>query len=280
VTNQRVHRIDWREQLEALEPFLCAEGGVVHAVTSDSGAGSTFAKLVRARMASGASERRWISIQIDESNPSTHYFEDILVQIELSLEIPPVADTSAGPVVTIGSDVRAKQVEINDIAVTINEAGERAPGAGAIRQRVERIGNYINSDLANRVGLIFLNSHRHREADLRRFFSQMWDPHLQTLTAGGLLLVDIADPREQRCDVWPPDPTCVIDLPDRFMGPALAEARSDLAAIARQANIATTEGEGLVFAGALLAASTVVSEVHASLARALLQRPRTGDDIA
>jgi hypothetical protein len=270
VTDPTVHLIDWRDEFAHLDVFLTERGGVIHVIASDAAPSSTFSKTLRLRMDDPRWPTPWKSIQIDGSNPNTHYIEDIVLQLERSLG---VVNSRSGdhvsPAIEVGRDIRARTVEISD--VTISYAEDSLTGHGALLSRIDQIGAVIRANADRlRLALIFLDSHKHDESALKRFRSSLWDPVLSQFTDVGLLLVDIGDPDARKTDLWPPAPDHVVDLPERFLGMAIAHARDDLAQIALSDGTFASEAEAQTFAATLLAAcDNNVRDLHASVARVL-----------
>jgi hypothetical protein len=266
----RVRRVDWRGQMIALEAFLNDRGGVIEVAAAGRAPSATFAKVVRQAMAERSSPRPWTSVQIDMLDPNTHYLEDVVVQLERSLEVPDLPPHAAGGMVQVATNIHAETVTVSDVHISYEEDGfERSARATS---RLQRLGEHVAERLEDeRVALLFLDSHLYAPHTLARFRSRLWDPHLAPLVERGLLLIDISDPASRPTPEWPPDPDKQLELPERFYDDAETDAIEDLAAIALSEGAVSTAEAAHSFAVTLIAACGTVGEVHARLAGVLLR---------
>jgi hypothetical protein len=261
--------IDWRQEFAPLQEYFEERGGVVHILASDAGPTSSFAKAVRMRLEAGLWRRPWASVQIDGSNPNTHYMEDIVLQLESSLGVQDLGRQSApSGGVSVGTDIEAHAVEIRDVSISIDD--DPFLRAERSRARVDRVADAVrDTSSERRVALVFLHSHTHDPGALSRFRRMVWDQALAELTQVGLLLIDIGDPAQRGGEDWPPDPDLVIDLPAQYDQASTADARDDLAEIVLSEGLFATREEATAFGATLLASSNDVREVHARLAGTL-----------
>lgn len=263
------HRfVDWRNELNSLADRFADRGGVVHVTTSPGSGASTFAKAIRHRLTVGEWERPWVSVQIDSVNPSTHYLEDIVVQLQRSIAPgQPGTLVHGHPSIQVGTGIVASAVELSDIAVFYNEdAFSQSSRASA---RIEQLSELVRGVFpARRIALIFLNSHEHDRRVLHRVRTMLWDPVLRDLVADGLLLIDISDPASVT-EHWPPEPDLVIQLPEHFGEAARAQAEDDLATIAMEEGLYGAEEPARAFASTTLALCDNVSEMYSRLGRAV-----------
>jgi hypothetical protein len=266
VTLPAIPRIDWRPQLRDLEPYFADRGGVVRVRVSDASPASTFSKTIRQLMVGGQWPRPWRCVQIDASNANTHYLEDIVAQLERSLELgPDTASLGAGGGVQVGTQIKAETVVISNVEISSQEDDyERVLRS---RARIDRVADAVQERLeTERIALLFLNSHMYDRATLSRFRSLLWDERLQDLVEIGLLLIDISDPSCGCGPDWPPDPDLLLDLPERFDETSRLHAHADLAKLALDTETVANAGEADVFATTLLDTSDTIRDMYAGLA--------------
>lgn len=267
--------INWRAEFAALAPFFTGQGGVIHIVASDEAPISTFAKVIRTgRIATDGADL--LSVQFDNDNPNTHYFEDIIVQFERSLGIDGQLPQDYSGRIVVASDIDAQNVTVSD--VTINADPDSFADLDNVVQRCDRLGATIRARLEQqRICLIFLNSHEYGKRTLTRLRTLLWDPLLDELTAAGLVVVDIGDPSRHPTDAWPPDADLVLELPEAFTGDARVHAEEDLAAIAVREGATATEPDGRVFAQTQLAAFPTIRGLYAQLGGTLRRMAAQAD---
>jgi hypothetical protein len=272
VTLPAVPRIDWRQQFQALEPYFADRGGVVRVQVTDASPASNFSKAIRQLMVGGQWTHPWRCVQVDAQNSNTHYLEDVVVQLERSLELgTETASLVAGGVVQVGTGITAHSVEISNVEISHQE--DDYVRAHRSHARLDRVADAIKERLeTERIGLLFLNSHTYARDTLSRFRKQLWDPRLQALTDSGLLLIDISDPSRGCGPDWPPDPDLLLDLPERFDDASRLDAHADLAKLALAEAIAANADEAGMFATTLLNTSDTIRDVYAGLARMLARR--------
>ena len=266
MTPPAIPRIDWRRQLRGLEPYFADRGGVVRVLVSDGSPASTFSKAIRQVMVGGEWARPWRCVQVDARNANTHYLEDIVVQLERSLDLEPEA---AGPIagggVQVGTQIKAETVEISNVEISYQE--DDYVRARRSLARLDRVVGAVGERLeAERIALLFLNSHAYDRDTLSRFRSLLWDGRLEALVESGLLLIDISDPSRGCGPDWPPDPGLSFDLPERFDEAARLDAHADLAKLALDEAIAGNAGEADMFATTLLGTSDTIRDLYAGLA--------------
>ncbi len=275
MTVPAVPRIDWRRQFQALEPYFIDRGGVVHVRVTDASPASTFSKAIRQVMVNDQWPLPWRCVQIDALNSNTHYLEDVVIQLERSLELDlETANSLARGVIQVGADIEAHSVEISNVGITYQEDDyERVHRAYA---RLDSAADAITERLeTERIALLFLNSHTYDSKTLSRFRRLLWDARLQTLTHSGLLLIDISDPSCSRGPDWPPEPELLLDLPERFDDTARLDAHADLRKIAMSEGIAANADRADMFATTLLSSSDTIRDVYAGLARILARKAET-----
>ncbi len=266
------HVVNFRSEVDRLAPFLDGAGGVVHVRSSPRAPASIFARTIRTVMHRRRQPFPWVSVQIDPSNPNTHYVADILLQISstcnFSIKSDLPAETST---VEIAKDIHARDVNISNVTVNLGED----PFEWAVRgrERVVRAARALGALLPEtRVALIFLEMHTNSVEILRQVRRDLWDDALGPLTERGLLLIDISDPRKMSSDCpWPPPADAAFDLPVLFDKAARSAATDDLAEIAHTLELFDSLEKAQVFGKTLIAASPDIRDVHAGLARALLE---------
>lgn len=230
---------------------------------------AAFAKVLRQKLASEARPYAWSSVQIDPANYSTRFVPDIVTQIAKSAGLtlpPPAAKKAAG--VTIGSDVRAGgNVDFTNISVSL--PWDEDFQSVSESDRVDALCSALRAALrTRRVAVIFVDTHLAEPRDLVRLSNRLWDGGLAELVEHGLLVLDIFDPVVQanKCQVWPPEPCLVLNLPERFDHDSRMHAMEDLVRIAADEQLFPSEEEARAFARTLLSSFGVVRDLHAYLA--------------
>lgn len=258
--------IDWRRQFRDLAPYLADRGGVVRVLGSEASPASTFSKAIRHLMDGDQWARPWSCVQIDARNSNTHYLEDIVAQLERSLELDlDTAGPIAGGGVQLGTQIEAQTVEISHNEILYQE--DDYTRARRSLARLDRLADAIRGRLeTERIALLFLGSHTYDRGTLSGFRS-LWDQRLEALTELGLLLIDISDPSRDCGPDWPPPPDLLLDLPERFDEVTRVDAHADLAKLALDEGIAATADAAEMFATTLLGTSDTIRDVYAGLAR-------------
>ncbi len=257
--------IDWRQQLQTLKPYLTERGGVIRILVSEGSPASNFSKAIRMLMENGAGDRPWTSVQFDALNSNTHYLDDVVAQLDRSLELRDGDSLSGGGgTVQIGTQIEAQTVEISNVEISHQE--DEYVRTRRSLARLDRVADDIRARLqTERLGLIFLNSHTYDRDTLSRFRRLLWEERLQAMTELGLLLIDFSDPGQSHGSSWPPNPDVQIDLPERFDDASILHAQEDLEAFALDAAFAVNSGEADVFAATLLRSSASISDLYARL---------------
>lgn len=273
MSGQEGYIVDWREQMSRLEVYLDQRGGVVHIRIGRDSPTSAFVKALRLTMHDDQWSHPCKSVQIDNSNASTHYLADIVLQLAraIDLDLGSFEREEKGPI-EVAKDIRAGgDVHVHDISVSVGE--DEFDARLREHKRTERLLDAIESYLGERrLAIIFYESHLHDRKQLSAFRTKVWNEGLERLVSHGLLLVDCSDPTHSshQDGTWPPGPDCSIDLPDMYDASARTHATDDLADIAIAQGIYDSESEAIAFAETLIAASPNIRELHAGLARALL----------
>lgn len=269
MTLPAIPRIDWRQQFKALEPYFADRGGVVSVKVSSTSPASNFSKAIRQLMDSGQLAHPWKCVQVEARNSNTHYLDDMVIQLERSLELDPEAASPAGGgAVQIANNIKAQSVKIEKVEVS-NQEDDYARTRRSYA-RLDRVADTIEERLeTERIALLFLNSHTYDRNTLSDFRRLLWDTRLQALTDSGLLLIDISDPSRGCEPHWPPDPDLLLDLPERFDDASHRDAHTDLVKFALAEAIAANADGADMFAKTLLDTSDTIRDVYAGLARML-----------
>lgn len=266
MNSESVPIIDWRRQITGLEPFFASRGGVVRVQASDGSPASNFSKAIRQLMTEGEWGRPWRCVQLDVRNPNTHYLEDVLAQLVRSLGLEEAGSAVRDGGVQIGTGIEADRVEISNVKV-ISREDEFARTSRSLL-RIDQVARGIENRLeAERIALLFLNSHTFDKGTLSRFRSLLWDEYLEGMTEAGLLLIDISDPSRSECPDWPPDPDLLLDLPVWFDDDSRREAHADLAKMALNEALFSSPAEADAFAKTLLDTSETIRDMYARLGR-------------
>lgn len=270
MTGVAAYCLDWRSQFAALDPYFRGAGGVIRIHAGPGSPSSIFAKVLRHKLATVTSPYRWSSVQIDPLNANTHYLPDIVRQIEKSVGIPAPGHARV-PAVSIGNGVNAGgSVTIRDVDISVMyDDYDRSAQEDA---RIAHLRRSLSETLkTQRVALLFINSHLADIRNLTEVRHRLWDEALAALVAEGLLVLDLSDPLRLagRVAIWPPDPSLVLDLPDRYDSETRTHALQDLTEIALEQGWFGTGQEASASAKMLLATSVDINSAYASLTLAL-----------
>ncbi|HEU4392142.1 MAG TPA: hypothetical protein VFR04_00755 [Solirubrobacterales bacterium] len=232
---------------------------------SEHSPASIFSKAIRHLMTSERWERPWRCVQLDARNANTHYLEDVVAQLDRSLELDLSDFDGDGGTVQVATNIQAKEVTISNIDLSPQEddyvRSRRALG------RLDRVVDGIQGRLkTERIALLFLNSHTYDRKTLSQFRKMLWDDRLDAMPSAGLLLIDISNPSPGCGPDWPPDSDLVLDLPERFDDASRLDAHADLAKLALDEQLVANAGEANVFAEVLLDSSDTIRDVYANLA--------------
>jgi hypothetical protein len=262
--------IDLRSQVARLRPFLDDRGGVVHVRTREGAPASVFARVLRLVML----EAGWKHVQIEPSNPNTHYLSDILIQIMDTCGIPLGGQGGKDALVSvnIGTGIDAGgNVDVSDIDVTV--VGDSFENARRERERVQSVAVGLSQVLArSRVALIFIRTHESPASIVRAVRARLWDDALAPLIDEGLLLVDISDPERMTVDpaTWPPPPDIAFDLPVALVDDDDRDvAANDIARILLDEQLLASEREAVASGRALVASAVSIADLYASVGRTI-----------
>jgi hypothetical protein len=265
VTQPPLPPIDWRQQLKGLEPYLAQRGGVVHVRVSEHSPASIFSKVIRHLMNGETWDRPWQHVQLDVQNSNTHYLEDIVAQMDHSLELGLGGLDGDRGIVQVATNIEAKKVEVSNVDISIQE--DDYVRFRRSLARIDRVTDAIQRRLQTaRIALIFLESHAYDRKTLSRFRTMLWDDRLDAMTSLGLLLIDISDPSCGCGPNWPPDSDLVLNLPERYDDATRPDAHADLAELALGDRLVKNSGEANIFAEVLLDSSDTIRDVYANLA--------------
>lgn len=258
----QIPTFNWRYELSRLERFLRKDGGVIHIRTKIDSPSSAFVKALRSKMEHETWSIPWQTIQFEGNNASTHYFGDMLDQIERSLAISPCSSLETSTV-TIGRDIDADgDVHIGNITVNNGGNGSR------FHIRAELITEHMSTiHKEKRIGLIFFDSDNADHRELAAFRTMLWDGRLEQLVDNGLLLIVFMDNATNERH-WLPDPDEIIELPDQYDEKSAKNAIEDLAAFALTEQFCRSEEEAKGFAKTLIA-SHKPKDLYANLAAVL-----------
>lgn len=267
MTQPPLPSIDWRRQLEKFEPYLAERGGVVHVRVSEHSPASTFSKVIRHLMADKQCDRPWQCVQLDVQNSNTHYLEDVVAQLDCSLELGLGGFDGDRGVVQVATNIKAREVKVSNVDISLQE--DDYVRSKRSLARLDRVADAIQGLLqTKRIALLLLDSHTYDQKTLSRFRKMLWDDRLDAMTSSGLLLIDISDPSRGCGPDWPPDSDLVLDLPERFDDASRLDAHADLAKLALDEKLVANSGEADVFAEVLLNSSDTIRDVYANLASA------------
>ncbi|KIH75600.1 hypothetical protein SAMN05660860_00270 [Geoalkalibacter ferrihydriticus] len=258
----KVPTINWKKELRVLDSYINCSGGVVLVRTTKDSPSSAFCKAIRSIMENELWDKQWVTVQIDGDNSSTHYFSDMLDQLEITLNLESKTDDTSVNV-SVGNDISADgNVEINDISINIDARNNNYRG------RIERIVNYVKHDAGKkRLAVILFNtdSEDTNKNELNKFKNFLWDNGLSNLTHEGVLLIGFS----HRCSDtsrWLPDPDIVIDLPSSYDHESEINAKEDIANFLLSHGWAKTKEEAAGKAMGIVASHPYPKDLHANFA--------------
>jgi len=189
-------------------------------------------------------------------------------QIQKSLGL--IAETGSPPVnFSIGNDNRTKgDVLISNVEIDVSY--DRYVRSAQLWENVVRLRVSLESFLKRRrVALVLVGTHEWTADQVKNFADMLWNGALEILINRGLLVIDIFDHERtvEPSNGWPPDPHCILNLPEYYEGQSRVDAFNDLASLAMSWGWHQTSSEAEIFAGAILDASSDIRDVYAMLAR-------------
>ena len=207
----------------------------------------------------------WKTIQFEGGNSATHYFADMLIQIEVSLGVAPAPITDTNNTVSIGNNVQSGgTVQFHNINVN------NAPNGANLHAKSEVVVSHIsNISKEKRVCLLFFDSDNADHCELSAFRSVLWDARLENLVANGLLLIAFVG-QDSGTPNWLPDPDEIIELPASYDDHSAMNAIDDIAKYAMWKQWCATEEAAITFAKGLIASNSP-KELHAKFAAVQLK---------
>lgn len=275
MTVAKEYVLDWREQYSTLEPYFNGRGGVVHVHVNDISPTGVFVRALRSRwLAEDRWRFRWTSLLIDPDDPYTRELDGIVTEVHAKvLGRRPKQRTRS----TVNATIAAGNDVGGDLVVTGNEfviESDHRLATAQVGERIDDICGALRKQLKKRrFALVVLNSHRYAKSELVLLGRRLWAEGLDSLTAQGLLLVDISDPTSAAngCDAWPPRANVVIRLPAEFGKEEETHAIDDLTAIAIEEGLCGTEAEARMFAKTLYNSGPgAVRDLYGRLGHAML----------
>lgn len=213
-------RLDWRQELDKLGPFLNGRGGVVRIeFSSEDAAPSKFNHILKEEFGvpgNGA----WLSLRVDDGWSTTYTVDDQIDAFAKKLaEAGIVVDlskaTSSNGDAFSGNSSNG-DLEITAIGVTIVRGFDQS--ARAIGKRVDAICNGVRR-LVECGGHFMVVVNDMTKAEQGRFWKQLWQAGLAEAGGGNMLLVYFVGPK---CDNQPhadaPLPDLRLRLPREIEG--------------------------------------------------------------
>ncbi len=263
MSRPKIPTINWKKELEVLDSYIRSKGGVIHIRTTEDSPSSAFCKALRSIMENASWEKQWITIQFDGDNSSTHYLNDMLDQLEISLKLEPIEVANTGFGIHVGNEISAEgNVEVSDVKISVNE------GTNLRRERVQRIVNLIRQDADKiRLAIILFNtdSENTNKNELKNFKSWFLDHGLLDLVSAGFLLIGFSH-RSSDTSNWLPEPDEVIDLPSTYDEMSEAHAKEDIANFLLSNGFAETIEEAVGKSMGIVASYPYPKDLHANFA--------------
>lgn len=262
----KIPTINWRNELNVLDEYIKTKGGVIHITTTEESPSSAFCKSLRNIMEHGAWEKQWITVQIDGDNSSTHYFNDMIIQIETTLKLDPLPTRTQNNI-NIGNNINAGgDVEIRDVNVNL-------PLESGTQERIRRILDTLQQSASEKRLAIFLfntDSADTEKHELRQFRLRLWENNLSKLTDEGFLLIAFSH-RNNDATSWLPDPDEVIYLPSEYNEQSANHAIEDIAKYLLEQNLVKTESDAKSMAVGMFSGHPAPKALHARFAGMIAQ---------
>jgi len=257
----KIPTINWRSELNVLDEYIRTKGGVIHITTTEDSPSSAFCKSLRNIMEHGSWDKQWITVQIDGDNSSTHYLNDMIIQIETTLKLDPLPTRTKNNI-NIGSNINAGgDVEIRDVSVNL-------PFESDNQERIRRIVGTLQQSASEKRLAIFLFNTDSTDTDkheLRQFRLRLWENNLSKLIDEGILLIAFSH-RNNDATSWLPDPDEVIYLPSEYNEQSTSHAIEDIAKFLLSQNLVETELEAKSMAVGMFSGHPTPKEIHARFA--------------
>ena len=227
-------RIDWREQINDLEPYLDSKGGVVGVGGSPASAYESFITLVAEEFEARNEGSKYL--RLIPEYPATRTASDIirLLEDELGIEYAPPAGPPLNLNVSTASGIKSLtgNVSVERIESTVNvfpTSGARGQG-----KRTERIiAAARERSRSSRLALILDDCPGMPADSFTWFWQQLWKRGLRELTGKGLLILcGSVTPNgnyQHRRPAQQPD--TVITLPVKYGGDNYLHALEDLSTL-------------------------------------------------
>lgn len=251
--------LNWHEQREVVENFLSSTLKVMHVRGGSECAPDQFSRLLNAIVS--AQPRPMAMCTVDPLNQATSTPIGALSQIYsgLALELPPLLSHGA---VTVASNIRARSVTIENVAVEIVGGNEGERLGAMVDHLLERLDRIKNVDRL----LIHFEQCDEMDVSMRRYFwSSLWVPVVAALLERGARAVFQYAPHalEPADKALPAVADIEIDLPPRLGRDVLPE----LAALAAKRGWEAGAEGSAALARTVHRTSPDVRAIYAQLAR-------------
>ncbi len=257
----KIPTINWKSELNVLDSYIKSSGGVIHIQTTDDSPSSAFCKALRNIMENEEHEKQWCTVQFDGDNSSTHYLNDMIDQLETTLDLEPweainKSNIQVGNNINAGGDVEISNVNINNHPSNHN------------RERIQRILDFVRENASNKRLAIFLfntDSANTNKTELSKFKSWIWDNGLSRLIDSGVLLIALSH-RSSDTLSWLPDADEVFELPSSYDRESEKNAKEDIANFLLSKGLVKTEEEAQAMAIGIFAGHSNPKDLHANFA--------------
>ncbi len=220
-------KVDWRIELQQIEPFLSDRGGIVYLVGYPSSACNTFVKLVRNEIE--ATEGN-VCVRIDPQDPTTRTPIEIVSKLEarLGIDTTSIQELRVASNIQAGRDVRISNVDVNYELSPFERSEELLLRTRGI---IAEIGNRVRN---SKVAAVLDNWHKNDVMPVgtrRWFWDSLWYGELETLADEGFLLLCVCetDGGDPRFSDPAPRPNALITLSPCYTGESRNQAVDDVA---------------------------------------------------
>lgn len=225
-------RINWREQFDALEPYLDGAGGVleVRYPDADRCAPNAFIQTLTSEYEFAAKPGRYVSIRLDPDDYNTRFLAGVreTLRLKLGFAEPPV---QSGPGGTFGSNNDSGGGAMT-VQMTIHQTDSDPAQARALTAwREDFIGKLDGLLSSGRRVMIILGEGS--EGAHRAFWRELWRAGMAPLTKKGLCVVSMLHAPDGRTRLSPDAARAdlIVDLPTGYGAGEATHAVEDVTAI-------------------------------------------------
>lgn len=222
-------KVDWRAELQLIQPYMSDCGGVVCITGSKSSACNTFVKLVRDEIEEVEGN---VCVRLAPEDETTRYPAAIVVKLEQKLGVGMASPDK----LSVASDIHAAgHVDIRDVHVTWESGPFERPEE--LLRRTKGTIDQIEKRVHDTKVAVILEQWYGEEGmptgTVRWFWDSLWDRGLEMLVDQGFLLLCVCETQDgdRECSDLAPQPDTQIALPSRYQGETREQAVSDVASL-------------------------------------------------